>query len=149
MTVVSASFPGLPASVAAARRFVVEAIRSCPQATASSDAVGRVELIVSELATNAIRHTHSGDPGESFTMRVNVTERGVWTEVRTLAPRRWNSVPHVVEPDDPSREHGRGLFLVDRLASRWGRLAPWQEGVYSVVHWDGHPCAEDGRAAAR
>lgn len=149
MTTVFASFPGTPDSVAAVRRFVVGAIRACPQVGASRDAVERVELIVSELATNAIRHTHSGDPGKSFTVRMNVNERGVWTEVHTLAPRRWNSVPRVVEPDDPPREHGRGLFLVDLLASRWGRLAPGQEGVYSVLYWDDCPRTWGDRAVGR
>ncbi|MEY9211480.1 hypothetical protein NI17_010190 [Thermobifida halotolerans] len=56
MTVAFTSFPGLPASVAAARRFVVGAVRLCPRSTAPDEVVERAELITSELATNAIRH---------------------------------------------------------------------------------------------
>jgi len=139
VTVAFTSFPGLPDSVAAARRFVVAAIRLCPQASAPAEVVDRAELITSELATNALRHTHSGDPGETFTVRVRVDACGVWTEVRTRAPRRCNSFPHVVVPDDPFREHGRGLFLVERLATTWGTLAPWEDGVYFHLTWNDDP----------
>src|SRR5690606_4044667 len=138
-TVAFTSFPGLPDSVAAARRFVAAAIRLCPQTSAPAEVVDRAVLITSELATNALRHTHSGDPGETFTVRVCVDARGVQAEVRTRAPRRCNSLPHVVAPADPFREHGRGLFLVDELATKWGTLAPWEDGVYFHLAWGGDP----------
>src|SRR5690606_40768938 len=70
-------------------------------------------------------------------------------EVHTLPPRQWDSVPHVVTPDDPSREHGRGLYLVDQWSHRWGTLGPWTEGVYSVVRWDGDPCLAEDQAGNR
>ncbi len=126
MTVAFTSFPGLPASVAAARRFVAGAIRLYPQSSAPDDVVDRAALLTSELATNAIRHTRSGDPGETFTVRVSVDSSGAWTEVRTRAPRLRQALPHVAAPEDPFAEHGRGLFLVDQLATKWGSLAPWQ-----------------------
>ncbi|MEY9211946.1 ATP-binding protein [Thermobifida halotolerans] len=135
MTVAFTSFPGVPDSVAAARRFVVGAVRLCPRSAAPDEVVERAELIVSELATNAILHTHSGDPGGFFKVRVHVDGRGVRAEVRTLHPRLWQSAPHVVKPEDPFREHGRGLFLVDQLATEWGTLAPWEEGVYFLLAW--------------
>ncbi|MEY9214040.1 ATP-binding protein [Thermobifida halotolerans] len=139
MTVAFTSFPGIPDSVAAARRFVVGAIRLCPRSTAPDEVVGRAELIVSELATNAIRHTRSSDPGESFMVRVRVDDRGVWAEVCTREPRLWNSVPRVVKSDDPFSEHGRGLLLVEQLATRWGRLAPWEDGVFFHLAWNDGP----------
>ncbi|MEY9211185.1 ATP-binding protein [Thermobifida halotolerans] len=135
MSVAFSSFPGVSGSVADARRFVTAAIRLCPRITAPEEVLDRAELIISELATNAIRHTRSGDPGESFAVRVQVDHRGVRAEVRTRAPRLWHCVPRVVTPGDPFAEHGRGLLLVDRLATRWGVLAPWEGGVYFALHW--------------
>lgn len=57
MTISLTSFPGIPDSVAAARRFVTGMLRLCPQTSAPDEVVHRVELIVSELCTNAIHHT--------------------------------------------------------------------------------------------
>lgn len=83
MTISLTSFPGIPDSVAAARRFVTGMLRLCPQTSAPDEVVHRVELIVSELCTNAIRHTRSGDPGQKFHVHVCTDERGVHVEVRT------------------------------------------------------------------
>ena len=49
------SFPHEPESVPAARRFATG-----PLLGVSSDTMDSVELMVSELATNCIRHTNSG-----------------------------------------------------------------------------------------
>jgi len=104
----SRTFPGHSDQVAAARRFVRETLGDRPCA---ADAV----LLASELATNAILHTASGDRG-SFgvavhqvpaLVRVEVTDGGS-RAVPTLGPRRR------LEPS------GRGLFLVEQLAARWG-----------------------------
>ncbi len=134
MSVAFTSFPGLPASVAAARRFVAASLRACPEVTVSDEVIDTVELITSELATNTIRHTCSGDPGQTFTVRVETDRRGVWGEVRSGRPRLGHGVPHVVKAD-PTAESGRGLFLVDQLATTWGSLAPWQHGVYFLLCW--------------
>jgi hypothetical protein len=140
VTVAFTSFPGLPTSVAAARRFVTGVIRLYPWTTAPAamldEVIDQAELITSELATNAIRHTRSGDPGQTFTIRVSLDDWGVWTQISTLAPRVRCSVPHVAMTGcDPFTEHGRGLFLVEQLATRWGTLAPWQDGVYFALCW--------------
>ena len=82
---------GVPARVAAARRFVAAAIRLCPQAAAPDEVVDRAVLITSELATNTLRHTHSGDPGETFTVRVCTNTRGVHLadQLSTTRPARF------------------------------------------------------------
>ncbi|MEY9211478.1 hypothetical protein NI17_010200 [Thermobifida halotolerans] len=50
--------------------------------------------------------------------------------------RAWGSpCPRYSKPEDPFYEHGRGLFLVDQLATEWGTLAPWKEGVYFLLTW--------------
>lgn len=99
------TFPAIPQSVHAARRFAVDAL-----AGSSADAVEAVELMVSELATNCIRHERASfhvavirNGGE---VRVEVTDSGSGTPTMR-APR----------PDEPS---GRGLRIVDMLSERWG-----------------------------
>lgn len=70
-----------------------------------------VELLVSELVGNAVRHTGA----RSFGLRMRRRPRWVRVEVRD--PSR--ALPCLL----PVREldtSGRGLFLVDRLSDRWG-----------------------------
>lgn len=59
---VTATLPGTPASVPVARRLVREVLVGCPRS-------GDLMLTVTELATNAINHSASGQGG-SFTVRV-------------------------------------------------------------------------------
>ena len=72
-----------------------------------------LELVVSELATNAMRHA-----GSAFVVGVSATagETRLW--VRDAS----SSVPVPHQPD-PLAERGRGLALVDAIASRWGHDA--------------------------
>ena len=96
-------FPPTLESVRAARRFVREVLveRNLPSATA--------ELLVSELATNAVWHAAS-----PFAVLVHVNGR-IRVEVADDSPVR----PRVVEPDEWC-ESGRGLVLVRSLADDWG-----------------------------
>jgi anti-sigma regulatory factor (Ser/Thr protein kinase) len=90
-----------------ARRFVVDALRRRGWDEALIDAAG---LAVTELATNAILHARS-----PFTVTLTADDRGVRIEV-------WDSarvLPRLT-PMDPLGEHGRGLCLVEAVASRWG-----------------------------
>jgi anti-sigma regulatory factor (Ser/Thr protein kinase) len=74
-----------------------------------------VRLLVSELVTNSVRHSDMA-PGDTVgldvtldagTIRVEVTDTGTGFEPR---PRKRGQ----------SKAGGWGLFLVDRLADRWG-----------------------------
>jgi anti-sigma regulatory factor (Ser/Thr protein kinase) len=70
-----------------------------------------VELLVSELVGNAVRHTGA----RTFGLRL-LRRRG-WIRVEVRDPSR--SLPCLM----PVREldvSGRGLFLIDKLADRWG-----------------------------
>jgi anti-sigma regulatory factor (Ser/Thr protein kinase) len=77
------------------------------------------KLLVSELVTNSIRHAGLG-PGEYI--QITVTSSGrllrviVQDRTRHLAP---SSVVGAIRPS-PGAESGWGLYLVDRIASRWG-----------------------------
>jgi anti-sigma regulatory factor (Ser/Thr protein kinase) len=77
---------------------------------------GRLEelrLMVSELITNSV--VHSGlEAEDSIVMMVNVLPERIRVEV----------VDHGRHPPIVSQSqrenHGRGLFIIDRLADRWG-----------------------------
>ena len=100
--------PARPESVRAARRFVVEALADLPP-----DSLQRIELMISELATNCVLHV-----GSDFVVALQRNNREVRLEVidagdgdvRVRSPRA----------TDP---HGRGLRIVDALADEWG-VAP-------------------------
>ncbi|MFJ8935342.1 ATP-binding protein [Streptomyces sp. NPDC102365] len=84
------------------------------------------ELIVSELASNAVRHTHS------HVIRVTV----VWpddTRVRIGVFDRSRTIPQLQYADrDHIRPNGRGLLMVDALSYRWGTdLYHWGKQVWA------------------
>ncbi|WP_329134459.1 ATP-binding protein [Streptomyces sp. NBC_01476] len=71
-------------------------------------------LVLSELATNAVRHTASAD----FLCCVGLTaESLVHLEVHDHDTAMHNLVPRAPGLDD---EGGRGLLLVQYMADRWG-----------------------------
>ena len=70
-----------------------------------------VELLVSEIVGNAVRHTGAR------TLGLRMQHRRGWIRVEVRDPSR--ALPCLM----PVREldtSGRGLFLVDRLSDRWG-----------------------------
>ena len=91
-------------SLGAARRF----------ARAAADRWGvdptDVALIVGELAANAVIHGHT-----PFTVSLTHHDRRVSIEVTD--ENACSVQRHVVSPDSPT---GRGLLIVERLASNWG-----------------------------
>ncbi len=72
-------------------------------------------LLASELATNAILHSRSGRPGETFTVRATLYAGDyAWVEVIDQGGE-W-------APGDNDDEHGRGLAIVATVAGdgNWG-----------------------------
>jgi anti-sigma regulatory factor (Ser/Thr protein kinase) len=99
------TFPAIPQSVHAARRFATDSLGGSPVSM-----VEAVELMVSELATNCIRHErtsfHITILNSTRELRVEVTDSGSGTPtIRSPGP------------DEPS---GRGLQIVDMLSDSWG-----------------------------
>lgn len=74
-----------------------------------------LELLVTELLTNSVRHAGLGD-GETIRLRVAARPPELHVEVRDGG---CGFEPAVREPP-PGAQGGRGLLLVDRLARRWG-----------------------------
>lgn len=64
------AFPGLPRQVSAARRFVASLLDGSPRC---DDAV----IVISELFTNALQHTDSGQPGGLVVVQVSRWRQGV------------------------------------------------------------------------
>jgi len=111
--VLATATKGLPAdtrSAGEARRFVDEVLAQWDCAQLLDD----VQLLVSELVTNAV--VHAGSEAQVAVrllpdaLRIEVVDRGgdapLPSEVRP--------------PSSPGAESGRGLFLVESLATTWG-----------------------------
>jgi serine/threonine-protein kinase RsbW len=99
------TLPPVPASARTARQAVCSALEGWP-----ASVVDTAELLAGELVGNAVRHA-----GSPLTLRVRVGDDTVQLEVtdaERALPRRFDPAP-----DDLS---GRGLALVDALATDWG-----------------------------
>lgn len=81
-----------------------------------SDVSDTVALVVAELASNAVLHAHV--PGRDFALRLEHRTEALRIEVADARGDR----PVTASPmaGDATTEHGRGLVIVDALASRWG-----------------------------
>ena len=71
-----------------------------------------LRLLVTELVTNSVRHTAA----EELTLRVAVGKASVLTEVSDTGP----GFGEECAARSGDENTGWGLFLVDRLADRWG-----------------------------
>jgi anti-sigma regulatory factor (Ser/Thr protein kinase) len=102
--VASRMFPAHGSSVGAARRFVRELLSVVPTDQSAA------ELLVSELATNAVEHGRS-----AFEVRVDIRSSIVRVAVVNDAPELLVAVT-----EQPSEAGGFGLNLVEALAPLWG-----------------------------
>jgi serine/threonine-protein kinase RsbW len=110
-------FPGEAAAVGLARKFVAGVLgRDWP-------GLDDVLLLVSEIASNAVRHTASGDGGGWFDVLVSLTGQTARVEI---ADRGSSSEPRIPGDDGDGGLGagvligGRGLRIVDSLADGWG-----------------------------
>ena len=96
-----------PTSVGAARRFVRDVLMS---RQVPDPVVDTVELLTSEVVTNAIIHGRSGP-----LLAVDVTECAIRVAVGDMSPQL--PVRGLGRVDDVS---GRGVMIVEELATAWG-----------------------------
>jgi len=129
-------FPGEECQLSAVRQWLASLLPDCP---ARDD----VNSIATELASNAIRHTASGQGG-SFAVGVTLHKKIIRVAV---ADGGSPGTPRIV--NDPEGEHGRGLLLVRGLATRIGMCGSHQSRVvWADVHWEDAAAAAPPRASS-
>lgn len=74
-------------------------------------------LLLSEIATNAVLHTHSGCPGGRLTVWIGETDTGL---IRLEAIDEGSVTVPCQRDLDPDQVGGRGLRLLEELAQEWG-----------------------------
>ena len=127
--------PAEPVSVAAARRFVTELLTGLGCTCNLRD---DAELMLSELVTNAVRHQRDGKIEITAVLRGSALRVSVTDDSHELplprssgageAPSTAGQAPSTAG-HAPSAEaaSGRGLLLIEALATRWG-WAPLEKG---------------------
>ncbi|MER6954917.1 MULTISPECIES: ATP-binding protein [unclassified Streptomyces] len=117
--------PRHPASVGLARRRVRDHLADWghgPEDPALVDAV----LVVSELATNVVRH----GPLREREFEVAVTALGDGSCLIEVSDE--GRVEPRLRPVGEWEEHGRGLHLVEHIAAAWG---VWSRGRHGKTVW--------------
>jgi anti-sigma regulatory factor (Ser/Thr protein kinase) len=100
--------------VRVARAFVAGVLREL--APPDEPVLDNVTLLTSELVTNAIRHSRSGESGGSVQLAVVAEAGAIRVEVTDSGSA--SSAP--VVKDDSYTCDGHGLFLVQAVADQWG-----------------------------
>ena len=109
-----------------------------------SDALPRrtladVELLVSELATNSVRHAGC-DEHDELSMEAAVEPDRV--RVRLFDPGR-GFEEHTPRPPTEGAESGYGLVLLERLSDRWGVHRGERFSVWFEVHRERLPFGDE------
>lgn len=85
------TYPGVLATLPKVRQGLRESLAECTKALADD-----VQTVASELAANAVRHSRSGLPGGTYTIRVaHFPARDIpyiWVEVEDMGSPEWDGV---------------------------------------------------------
>ncbi|UNO44101.1 ATP-binding protein [Streptomyces sp. MST-110588] len=120
--------PSAPPSAGAARSFVRSYVENHVPST-STDHLDTCLLVTSELVTNSIRY--GTEPGDFIAVTVEALPGSVRVEVHDPARRR----PHF-KPESQERQRGRGMYIVDHLATDWGvDERPFGKIVWAELAW--------------
>ncbi len=95
---------------------------------------------MSELVTNAITHSHSSQPGGTFTVRAHLANHRLRVEVCDQGGP-WNTPTR----GSADGQNGRGLLIVSRLATRWGCEGHSQTGWNVWFEIGAHPSGQGTR----
>ena len=123
-------FPNDPQAVRAARRFAIDELSGY-----APELLDVVELLVSELAGNCVRHTDS-----SFDVEVSRDRR----KIRVAVSDRGAGKP-AVQHVDTNAVAGRGLALVETLSSSWGVRTSRRPGGGKAVWFELELANDRGR----
>ncbi|MFI9231580.1 ATP-binding protein [Streptomyces rimosus] len=104
------AFPGDPRGPGIARI----TLRAVLAAHGVPELIERAELLTSELTTNSVRHTKG-----SASVRMRWAHPVLRVSVSDMAPY----LPAALRSPSPEAGSGRGLFILDRVADRWGGCA--------------------------
>ncbi|RMI44438.1 ATP-binding protein [Streptomyces triticirhizae] len=124
----SETLPCEEASISAARRLVRTALLAWGLDELAEDS----SVIVSELATNTVRHTGCRH------MRVTISRPTPdWVRVAVVDKSRTMPDPRTASGTDTD---GRGLIVVEALSDRWGTdLLRWGKRVWAELRTDVKP----------
>ncbi|MER5488720.1 ATP-binding protein [Streptomyces sp. NPDC002812] len=100
------------AGISAVRRRLIETLGACGCAELIVDTAA---LLATELLSNALTHADVG--GEPFQVRLDLYWNGCGLTIVVTDPDP--RLPVAMSADDDA-EHGRGLELLEALATRWG-----------------------------
>jgi anti-sigma regulatory factor (Ser/Thr protein kinase) len=130
----SRSFDRRPESVARARHFVTDLLSDQPR-----EIVEAAELMVSELATNSVRHAHS-----DFEVAVHRSR----DELRVEVSDHGQGQP-VLRSPTLSELTGRGLRIVEDLSEDWGITpSPGSKVVWFTLRLRAPDGEHESRSAA-
>ncbi|WP_393085936.1 ATP-binding protein [Streptomyces sp. LN704] len=124
----SVTLPSDPASVSAARNFVVDVLAEWGL-PCDAEVADTVRLIVSELATNAVQHTFGQSPTFTVDVRLDRDEQ-LRIGVTDSHPRFPKRLPAAVQQDN-----GRGMVIIRWLTAECGGrvlVRPTREGGKTV-----------------
>ncbi|MCH5674505.1 ATP-binding protein [Streptomyces gilvus] len=124
----SVTLPSEPASVSAARGYVVTTLVEWGL-EADTEIADAIRLIVSELATNAVQHTFGQSPTFTVDIRLDRDEH-LCIGVTDSHPRFPKRLPAAVQQDN-----GRGMVIIRWLAAECGGrllVRPTREGGKTV-----------------
>jgi anti-sigma regulatory factor (Ser/Thr protein kinase) len=86
-----------------------------------ADRLADIKLVLSELVTNAVRHSGQADGGP---VHLSITESPGRLRIQVETPV-FAAAP---APQPPDADSGRGLYIVSELADRWGQIP--DDGVW-------------------
>jgi anti-sigma regulatory factor (Ser/Thr protein kinase) len=115
----SLTLAAVPTAVKLSRAFAAVTLRSWGLGRMTEEA----ELVISEIATNAVKATGITDAEPGWSERADlavIRVRIAWLQTRLLL-EVWDSDQEPPKPEDagPDAENGRGLTIIEALCARW------------------------------